>query len=111
MTKAICTVAVAVNWFGDRGMWVRANNIRVRGRWALVKEEWSIEDNEVDCYDLASGSMYAEPWDAIKYTDSPFIPDNKDATEKALATMEQEYKEEYEEDVEDYQLSKASEKE
>ena len=92
MDKAICTVPNAVNWLGNRGVFTRASNIRVRGRWALVKEEWSIEDNEVECYHI-SGSMYAEPYSAIKYTDSPFIPNNKDATEKALITLEHDYKE------------------
>ena len=98
MDKAICTVAEAANWFGERGMPVRANNIRVRGRWVLVKEEWSIEDNEVDCYDLSSGSMYAEPWDAIKYTDSPFVPRNDERTEIALTEIEKSWISEHNEE-------------
>ena len=79
------------NWFGDRGMYISANNIKVRGRWLLVQEWWSIEDNEVDCYDLAAGSICAEPWSAIKYTDSPFIPRNEEATQRAIAKMDNEY--------------------
>ena len=74
-------------------MVVPARNIRVRGRWALVKDEWSIEYNEVDCYDIASGSMYAEAWSDIKYTDSPFIPGNKQATEESIVEMERGYQE------------------
>ena len=90
----ICTVATAKRWFGDRGMDVAARDIKIRGQWALVKEDWSVEDNEVDCYDLASGSMYAEAWSDIKYTDSPFIPHNATATLKALHTLDEGYAEE-----------------
>jgi len=88
--KPYCTIADAKAWFGERGMFLSTNNIKVRGRWALVKEEWSIKDNEVDCYDLSTGSIYAEPWSDIKYTDSPFIPRNEEATMKAIAKMEEE---------------------
>jgi hypothetical protein len=93
MDKAICTVAQAQNWFGNRGMEIRSNNIKIRGRWALVKEWYSKEDNELDCYDLAGNSTCAEPWGVIGYTDSPFIPDNKDATEKAIVVLERGYAE------------------
>ena len=48
----------------------------------------------MDCYDLASGSVYAEPWDCIKYTDSPFILHNEAATLKALHTLDKGYAEE-----------------
>ena len=91
MDKPICTVAKAKDWLGDRGMSIPVHNIKVRGRWALVKEEWSIQDNEVDCYDIASGSMYAEPWSAIKYTDSPFIPRNEEATKRAIDELDRGY--------------------
>ena len=91
MDKPICTVAKAKAWLGDRGMSIPVHNIKVRGRWALVREEWSIQDNEVDCYDIASGSMYAEPWDAIKYTDSPFIPRNEEATKRAIDELDRGY--------------------
>ena len=79
------------NWLGDRGVETKPSNIRIHGRWALVKEWYSIEDNMVDCYDLldACNSDWAEPYSGIKYTDSPFIPRNKEATEKAIAKMEQ----------------------
>ena len=89
--KPICTVATAQAWFGDRGMDVPARAIKIRGQWAMTKEAWSVEDNEVDCYDLASGSIYAEPWDCIKYTDSPFIPHNDAATIKALRSIDEGY--------------------
>ena len=45
----------------------------------------------MDCYDIASGSMYAEPWDAIKYTDSPFIPRNEEATKRAIDELDRGY--------------------
>ena len=90
----ICTIATAKRWFGNRGMDVAAKDIKIRGQWALVREDWSVEDNEVDCYDLASGSVYAEPWDCIKYTDSPFILHNEAATLKALHPLDKGYAEE-----------------
>ena len=91
MNKPICTIATAKAWFGERGMSVPTKNIKVRGIWARVKEEYSIEDNEVACYDLSDGSIYAEAWSDIKYTSSPFVPNNEYATEKAVAEMEQGY--------------------
>ena len=97
-TTPICTIATAKRWFGERGMDVAAKDIKIRGQWALVKGDWSVEDNEVDCYDLASSSMYAEAWSDIKYTDSPFIPHNEAATLEALRTLDEGYAEYAEED-------------
>ena len=101
MDKPICTVAKAKDWLGDRGMSIPVHNIKVRGRWALVREEWSIQDNEVDCYDIASGSMYAEPWSAIKYTDSPFIPRNEEATKRAIDELDRGYLDDDDDDDDD----------
>ena len=90
------TIKQAWNWLGDRGMFIPKSNIKVRGRWALVRTRYEWEDgwdDEIDCYDVLSGSMYAEPWSDIKYCDSPFIPRNEERTEIALTKMEQTYEE------------------
>jgi hypothetical protein len=89
--KPVCTIAQAKAWFGERGMDVSARDIKIRGQWALVKEDWSVEDNEVNCYNLASSSIFAEAWSGIKYTDSPFIPRNEATTIKALQAIDEEY--------------------
>ena len=75
-------------------MEVATRNIKIRGEWALIKEEWSVQDNEIDCYNLASGSMDAEAWDCIKFTASPFIPHNETATLLAMQKIDKEYSEE-----------------
>jgi hypothetical protein len=79
---------------------IAKRNIKVRGRWALVRSNHDGDgwDDEVDCYDLFSGSIYAEPWDCIRYKDSPFISYNNERTEIALAKIEQGYEEETDED-------------
>jgi hypothetical protein len=89
------TIEQAWNWLGERGMDVSKRDIRVRGRWALVRTRgagcgW---DHDVECYNVLSGSSYAEPWDAIKYEDSPFVPDNATRTEIALAKVEKSWEE------------------
>ena len=88
------TIAQACHWFGERGMPVSKRDIKVRGRWGLVRirDEWSGGwDDEVDCYDLESGSMFAEPWSGILYSDSPFVPRNQERTAVAMAKINQDY--------------------
>lgn len=90
------TIDQAWNWLGDRGMDIPKSNIKVRGRWALVRTRHGWEagwHDEIDCYDVLSGSDCAETWSDIKYCDSPFIPRNEERTEIALTKMEQSYEE------------------
>ena len=93
------TIEQAWDWLGERGMDIAKRNIKVRGRWALVRSNyvgdgWNPAFDEVLCYDVLSGSIYAEPWDGIKYEDSPFVPYNDERTEIALTKIEQSYAEE-----------------
>jgi hypothetical protein len=95
------------NWLGNRGVPTPESNIKVYDRWGLVRthDDWNGGwDAEVDCYDLASGSLYAEPWTGIKYQDSPFIPHNKPKTDAAMAKVESEYADAYNEAYPDFTL-------
>ena len=90
------------NWLGDRGVPTHIGSIKVHGRWGLVRthDDWNGGwDDEVDCYDLASGSLSAEPWTGISYQDSPFIPYNKAKTDAAMAKVESGYIEAYPEEA------------
>ena len=88
--KPAMTIDRAIHWFGDRGMVVAKSNLKIRGKWALVRYHPYMS---VDCYDVTSGSLCAESWDCIAYNDSPFVPFNEERTEIALARLEEDYSE------------------
>ena len=83
--KPAMTIDRATHWFGDRGMVVAKSNLKIRGKWALVRYHPYMS---VDCYDVTSGSLCAESWNGIAYNDSPFVPFNEERTEIALARLE-----------------------
>lgn len=79
------TIAEASAWLGERGVFISTRDIKVRGRWILVLDREYPE--EIDCYKYRS-AIHAEVFGEIKYTDSPFVPDNEERTARALAKVE-----------------------
>lgn len=95
------TRELASNWLGDRGLPTLKTDIKLYGRWALVRTPDGGElgwDSEVDCYHIDPENIYAEPWECIKYTDSPFVLRNQTKTDKAMAKVESSYLEEFPEE-------------
>lgn len=88
------TIHQAMLWLGDRGINAHKKDIRVSGKWAFVRTKEVHDENGydvpwVDCYDVLSGSLWAEPEDCIRYDHSPFIPRNQERTATAIAQLEQ----------------------
>ena len=100
------TLEQAWLWLGDRGIHVNFSDIKVSGKWAFVrtKDYYGVPNSvvyhdefagktiwryQVDCYDVLSGSLWAEPEDCIRYDLSPFIPGNQERTAAVIAQLEQ----------------------
>ena len=99
--KPIMTIEHAFTFLSERGIYeLHKKDIKIRGRWALIRSKYFARSSEtwhdeVDCYDLKSGSAVAEAWDSIPYKDSPFIPNNEEKTTTALDAMTRKYLEKY----------------
>ena len=110
--KNTMTVEQAWNWLGNRGIFVsNKRNIRVRGIWAFVRDlhtDWDLDDayvdkhgkwfSEVEYYHLDKGITIAEAYDGIPYTDSPFMPDNKEKVAEVVKEITEAFYEEYPEE-------------
>jgi len=83
---------------GERiGEFIEPNQIRIRGNWLFYNAEY-LDGKEVDCYFAKnarydSGCLCMEPWDSVKFEDSPFIPKNDEKVKKALEQLDKGYSE------------------
>ena len=87
LTKAQAQLWLSEAW----GRSIRSSNIRLRGDWLFVRDMDAFPDypDEVDCIHMPmSGDIYAEPYDTIRLADSPFVPNNKEAVDIAIAKLD-----------------------
>ncbi len=106
--KNTMTVEQAWNWLGNRGIFVNKKDIRVRGIWAFLRDRNTDDDayvdkhgkwfSEVEYYHLDKGITIAEAYDGIPYTDSPFMPDNKEKVAEVVKEITEAFYEEYPEE-------------
>ena len=86
------TKAQAQLWLSEAwGRSISIKNIKLRGDWLFVRDidEISHYADEVDCiHRPMSGDIYAEPYDCIRLEDSPFVPNNKEAVDIAIAKQD-----------------------
>ena len=72
LTKAQARLWLSEAW----GRSIRISSIRLR-------------PDEVDCIHMPmSGNIYAEVYDTIRLADSPFVPNNKEAVDIAIAKLD-----------------------
>ena len=87
LTKAQAQLWLSEAW----GRSISIKNIKLRGDWLFVRDidEISHYADEVDCiHRPMSGDIYAEPYDTIRLADSPFVPNNKEAVDIAIAKLD-----------------------
>ena len=87
LTKAQAQLWLSEAW----GRSISIKNIKLRGDWLFVRDidEISHYADEVDCiHRPMSGDIYAEPYDCIRLEDSPFVPNNKEAVDIAIAKLD-----------------------
>ena len=87
LTKAQAQLWLSEAW----GRSIRISSIRLRGDWLFVRDMDAFPDypDEVDCIHMPmSGDIYAEPYDTIRLADSPFVPNNKEAVDIAIAKLD-----------------------
>ena len=87
ITKAQAQLWLSEAWGRD----IRISSIRLRGDWLFVRDMDAFPDypDEVDCIHMPmSGDIYAEPYDCIRLEDSPFVPNNKEAVDIAIAKLD-----------------------
>ena len=105
--------------FGERtGYDVEPKDIRVRGNWLFHRTRMGLfdrYDKEVDCYwaedaRYNSGVLCMEPWDAVEYENSPFIPKNDKKVSIELKRLDEDYQQHLYEQTEEGQLEKRQEK-
>ena len=89
LTKAEAQLWLSEAW----GRSIRISHIRLRGDWLFVRDldEFPEFAYEVDCIHMPkSGDIYAEVYDSIPVEDSPFVPNNKEAVDVAVAKLDAE---------------------
>ena len=87
LTKAQAQLWLSEAW----GRSISIKNFKLRGDWLFVRDidEISHYADEVDCIHMPmSGDIYAEPYDCIRLEDSPFVPNNKEAVDIAIAKLD-----------------------
>ena len=87
ITKAQARLWLSEAW----GRSIRISSIRLRGDWLFVRDMDAFPDypDEVDCIHMPmSGDIYAEVYDTIRLADSPFVPNNKEAVDIAIAKLD-----------------------
>ena len=105
--------------FGERtGYDVEPKDIRIRGNWLFHRTRMGLFDRynkEVYCYwaenaRYNSGVLCMEPWDAVEYENSPFIPKNDKKVSIELKRLDKDYQQHLYEQTEEGQLEKRQEK-
>ena len=117
-TKKLTKEQIAL-CFGERiGDCVQTKDIRVRGNWLFYRTRMGLfdrYDKEVECYwakdaRYNSGVLCMEPWDAVEYKNSPFIPKNDKKVSIELKRLDDGYQQHLYEQTEEGQLEKRQEK-
>ena len=87
------TTEMARVWLGNRGLSYSPKEIRVYDDWIYVRDSQFLgdSDEDIDCYKWDSSSMFAEAWDGISVTDSPFIKNNQEKVSDRVIRLEKEY--------------------
>ena len=112
-TKKLTKEQIAL-CFGERiGDFVETKDIRLRGNWLFYRTEGFFYkyDKEVECYwaenaRYNSGVLCMEPWDAVQYENSPFVPKNDEKVSIELKRLDEGYKQHLYEQTEEGQLEK-----
>ena len=117
-TKKLTKEQIAL-CFGERiGDCVQTKDIRVRGNWLFYRTRMGLfdrYDKEVECYwakdaRYNSGVLCMEPWDAVEYKNSPFIPKNDEKVSIELKRLDEDYQQHLYDQTEEGQLEKRQEK-